>query len=333
MVIITNDHRSPSLHRGLKRSINIVEDGLLEINGELYSPDNAIGGEGKNGKVSVLKHIRTSKKVVLKTFKNVSEARNEVRMLKRVTGVNHVARLADHSQWLDQSSSENKRQRLESTAVVDANLAEKPFVLLDYAENGDLLDFINLVIYKMKRTFNEDLIKNLTVQMLSALSSIHSLGIVHKDVKCENFLMYDHYRSLCLSDFGDAIESCDRVNLPPSEGYIAPSILYGDDNVVPKALDIWPIAVIVLMLFTGKAPFDIKSSPSGNIELIRAGNMAEFWSRLEASSPRVRVMSVEMKSFLTSILVNNDNDRPTADQLLASPWLSGATNTNTNKLN
>ena len=61
---------------------------------------------------------------------------------------------------------------------------KKAFLMLELAENGDLLDYIN-----SRRYLNESEARFIFRQMSSGIAYCHSLDIVHRDLKCENIML------------------------------------------------------------------------------------------------------------------------------------------------
>lgn len=56
--------------------------------------------------------------------------------------------------------------------------------MLEIAENGDLLDYIN-----MRRYLPEPEARFVFVQMCQAIGYCHGMDIVHRDLKCENIML------------------------------------------------------------------------------------------------------------------------------------------------
>src|SRR4051794_6866713 len=92
--------------------------------------------------------------------------------------------------------------------------------------------------------------------LAEALLAVHSVGVLHRDVKPTNVLMEG--RSPVLIDFGLARVAEDpRLTqtgwLLGTPGYLAPEILYGDD--ASPASDVHALAATVVYAATGRPPY------------------------------------------------------------------------------
>ncbi|GAA5123106.1 hypothetical protein GCM10023339_42450 [Alloalcanivorax gelatiniphagus] len=92
--------------------------------------------------------------------------------------------------------------------------------------------------------------------LAEALEAVHSVGVLHRDVKPSNVIMEG--RTPILIDFGLARVADDsRITmngwLLGTPGYLAPEILYGDDATAASDVHAW--AATVAYAGTGRAPF------------------------------------------------------------------------------
>jgi len=58
-------------------------------------------------------------------------------------------------------------------------------MVMDYVEGKDLFDFLKTRGFRL----NESLAKRIVYKLLLGVSHIHSMGIVHRDLKLENVIM------------------------------------------------------------------------------------------------------------------------------------------------
>jgi calcium-dependent protein kinase len=89
--------------------------------------------------------------------------------------------------------------------------------------------------------------------MLSAVNYLHHNGIVHRDIKLENFIFADrsHDSRLILIDFGlsKLIDDGEQLNqVVGSCYYTAPEVL---NRCYDTKCDIWSIGIICYMLLIG----------------------------------------------------------------------------------
>lgn len=95
----------------------------------------------------------------------------------------------------------------------------------------------------------------ITRQCMVALRFVHSLGLVHSDVKPENILLGSYSRAkIKLIDFGSSCYLTDRQSsYIQSRSYRAPEVVLG----LPYSgkIDVWSLGCVVAEMFTGEVTF------------------------------------------------------------------------------
>lgn len=95
----------------------------------------------------------------------------------------------------------------------------------------------------------------ITRQCLVALNFVHSLGLVHSDVKPENILLASYSRAkVKLIDFGSSCYLTDRQSsYIQSRSYRAPEVVLG--LPYDGKIDIWSLGCVVAEMYTGEVTF------------------------------------------------------------------------------
>jgi serine/threonine protein kinase len=216
------------------------------------------------------------------------------------------------------------KQQLESE--VDVFLAmDHPHVarLFDVYESNDMLHLVMECMtggelfdrVQEKKRFREEDAAEAVRQMLRSISYLHSKGIVHRDLKLENFL-YDQKGSdhLKLIDFGFSKVWDPNTKLSHSCGtlsYVAPEVLR---KSYTNQCDLWSLGVITFILLAGYMPF------SGQ-EKTMADNIARGVYTMKPE--RWKTISNEATEFVKSLMTVDPNKRLTAERALQHPWVEG----------
>ncbi|CAK9326942.1 unnamed protein product [Citrullus colocynthis] len=164
----------------------------------------------------------------------------------------------------------------------------------------------------------EKLLRERTWCLVSAMSYIHSKGIVHCDVKGRNILIGLNPGVVKLADFGSAIELSGagdrcRGSVAPrgSPLWMAPEVVRGEFQG-PES-DVWSVGCTVIEMVTGKPAWE----DFGADTLSRIGfsdDLPEFPTRLSDVG----------RDFLRKCLRRNPSERWSCDRLLQHPFLAAA---------
>jgi len=187
---------------------------------------------------------------------------------------------------------------------------DKLSLVMECMEGGELFDRIT-----ERKVFSESDAAGATWQMLLAVNYIHGEGVVHRDLKLENFLFEKKDTDfLKLIDFGFSKIWEKNTKMELSCGtlsYVAPEVL---SKSYTSQCDLWSLGVIVFILLVGYMPFS-GSSERQQIANIRS---AKFTMRRD----RWARVSKEAFEFVSRLLVVDERVRLNAQQALQEPWVN-----------
>mmetsp|Transcript_6089 Transcript_6089/g.13498 ORF Transcript_6089/g.13498 Transcript_6089/m.13498 type:complete len:460 (-) Transcript_6089:58-1437(-) len=153
-------------------------------------------------------------------------------------------------------------------------------------------------------------------QMLYGVQHVHKQGIVHRDVKPENFLMGTDGVKLC--DFGLAAPLPMSGKLKGINGtapYMSPEMLNG--QLYDTKTDMWSFGVSVYTLFYGSVPFSAKERTSKAFrEVIRQGAVQPSY----VPEPRLPMPPPSAVALIQGLLSRSPGKRPSASLALDSPF-------------
>lgn len=183
--------------------------------------------------------------------------------------------------------------------------------VMEYCEGGDITTRV-----EKYGPMEEQLAKNIIFQVLYAINNLHTCGIIHRDIKPDNFLFKskDPLSVVKLIDFGLSKKFVTGNKMHTVLGtpyYVAPEVI--DKKGYSEKVDLWSTGVMLYLLMAADFPFKGETH-SELFEKIRRGeyNM-QVTEQLKAMSPVGR-------SLLRGLLEKNPETRLSAREALRHPW-------------
>ncbi|XP_014510012.1 calcium-dependent protein kinase 28 isoform X1 [Vigna radiata var. radiata] len=219
----------------------------------------------------------------------VEDVKREVKILKALTGHENVVQFYD---------------AFEDDSYV--------YIVMELCEGGELLDRI---LAKKDSRYSEKDAAVVVRQMLKVAAECHLHGLVHRDMKPENFLLKSTKEDspLKATDFGlsDFIKPGKKFHdIVGSAYYVAPEVLKRKSG--PQS-DVWSIGVITYILLSGRRPFWDKTEDGIFKEVLR--------KKPDFQRKPWQTISDAAKDFVKKLLVKDPRARLTAAQALSHPWV------------
>ncbi|XP_063300608.1 testis-specific serine/threonine-protein kinase 3 [Pelobates fuscus] len=196
---------------------------------------------------------------------------------------------------------------IETYEILEASNGTKLYMVMELANGGDIYE----VIHK-SGAMSEDQARVLFQQLAEAIRYLHSIGVAHRDLKCENALL-DH-GVLKLTDFGFAkLVPTTHKELSQtfcgSTAYAAPEILQGKPYDSRKG-DIWSMGVVLYVMLSGSLPFQDSNIPKMLLHQQKGITL-----------PRNLHVSEECHALMKQLLEADTQTRPYINEVICHPWL------------
>lgn len=191
---------------------------------------------------------------------------------------------------------------------------DKLWICMEYCGGGSLQD-----IYHVTGPLSEPQISLVCRETLKGLSYLHSLNMMHRDIKGANILLTTN-GDVKLADFGVSAQITatmrKRKSFIGSPYWMAPEVAAVErKGGYNQQCDIWSVGITAIELYELQPPmFDMHPMKALNV-----------MSRSNFKPPTLKDKnrcSEEYKNFVKSALVRSPKRRPSADRLLEHPFVN-----------
>ncbi|XP_028850731.1 caM kinase-like vesicle-associated, like isoform X2 [Denticeps clupeoides] len=204
--------------------------------------------------------------------------------------------------------------------LIDAFETRKEFYIIqELATGGDVFDWI-----LDQGNYTERDASNVIRQVLEAVAYLHSLNIVHRNLKLENLMYYteNNHNKVVLRDFylskfenGSITEPCGTPE------YLAPEVVarhrYG------RPVDCWAVGVIMYILLSGNPPFYDETEEENTDLHNRIIFCRIVAGEFEFDSPYWDDISPAAKELVCRLMEVDPMLRITAQDALWHEWIAG----------
>ncbi|KAG9264306.1 serine/threonine-protein kinase pim-2-like [Astyanax mexicanus] len=163
----------------------------------------------------------------------------------------------------------------------------------------DLFDFV----HRDRESLSEEMARHIMVQAIEAATECHKRGVLHRDIKLENFLINTNTFEIKMIDFGcgDFFTESEFDHFIGTEKFCPPEfILSGSYHATP--LTVWSLGVFLFIMVNGFYPFTTTQD-------IIDGNL-HFQDHL----------SHEICDLIRWCLQEDPTWRPSLQQIFRHPW-------------
>ncbi|KAI9245438.1 kinase-like domain-containing protein [Sporodiniella umbellata] len=269
-------------------SLDTIVDSTTDPN-TVYT-DFVLIAEGESGPMYAAKHINTQrivaiKKIALDKKENIGKIRNELMAMKMSRHPNIVELVACYS------------------------IHKEIWVVMECMDVS-LADMISLENIQLTESHMRRVIRDL----LRALTRLHRLGRMHRDIRSDNILLNSR-GEVKLADFRHCAQLTTskphRQSIVGTPYWMAPEVIKGQEY--DTKVDIWSLGVVLLEMAQGDPPY-VEHPPLKALFLIASHGLPALqepdrWSE-------------EFKEFLKLCTTEDPGKRPDADTLLQHPFLT-----------
>jgi len=192
------------------------------------------------------------------------------------------------------------------------------YIIMEICTGGSLVSRMKT----HKHGYGERAAATIVEKILSSIIYCHHHGVVHRDIKLDNFI-YEHEgedAELKIIDFGFACEigsgreaMWDQLGTP---SYMAPELWSNEDQEYDSSVDMWAIGVVTYMLLSGKRPFHHENKKE-KARMIRH-------DPLRFPHAEWDFISEDAKDFIEQLMQKRPRDRLSATAARNHPWIQNA---------
>lgn len=189
------------------------------------------------------------------------------------------------------------------------------WILMDYCEGGSVRDYMD----QTKKNLTEDQVAAVLIGAIQGLAYLHSIGIIHRDLKAGNLLLSSD-GTVKVADFGISTQLSATItgNAKTMIGttyWMAPEIM--DESYTYK-IDIWSLGITAIEMSQGEPPnWNLKPFQL----MMKLSNMMKKKDEKPPTFNEPQKFSKDINDFVTQCLTKEPTKRPDTKVLMQHPFL------------
>ncbi|KAA6393359.1 MAG: putative NEK protein kinase [Streblomastix strix] len=277
-------------------------------------------GRGKFGIVNLVEETQTQTRMASKEM-NYSNGKEQQMVKTEVSTLKETYQISREHLFSSQSNDQSSSQQLKFIPIVEpldfflSSDKNKAYLVMEYCEGGDLHQFIEEMKKSKTQLSREDACDYIE-QIASAIYLLHSVGIIHGDIKPSNVLIKDG--KIKLADFGLARKlKVEKDQIEIHGGtilYLAPELLLHKTQEMKQSFkaDIWAIGALLYELLELNHPYVNEKDLYKRIDRWR------MLSLIYPKEPKVLPMSypLNIRNLIKKMLIKNPAKRIAAKEIL-----------------
>ena len=189
------------------------------------------------------------------------------------------------------------------------------YIVMEYLEHGECLQYITKVCKGNNRGFGEDFGRLIFAQLLDALEEMHSKNIFHRDIKPDNIMIRGDNYTFKFVDFGFSTNNIGRLNTYLGTPTYAAPELHLKRPYFGKSVDIFSLGVSLFVLVTGSLPFKLAVPNDSFYNYFIKCDYVEYWRK------RMINVSPNFMELFDNMVAFDFSQRPSISEIRESAWM------------